>query len=141
VISIAYVSTASTPMSDEGIAAILVSSRANNVRLGLTGALLYHRGKFIQILEGPEEEVLARFRVIRADPRHGNLHEVSREAIERRQFGEWTMGFSALSEQAMKQLDGFDAYFGHTGKVALKSADASAQLFLEWLGEYWFAAA
>jgi len=51
--SIAYVSAAAAYMTDADVAAILVQSRANNVRNDLTGALFYHRGRFIQILEGP----------------------------------------------------------------------------------------
>ncbi len=140
-ISLAYVSTASTPMSDEDIAAILVQSRANNEQSGITGALLYHRGRFIQILEGPEEQVLSKYRQISVDPRHKSLHQVSREPIQVRQFPTWTMGFRTLSEKAMAQLDGFDSYFGRTGRVRIKNADPSAQLFLEWLGDYWFSSA
>jgi hypothetical protein len=140
-ISIAYVSAASWPMSDEEVSAILVQARANNVRNGLTGALLFHNGRFIQILEGPEEQLDERIRVITKDPRHRNIHIVSREPIEKRQFAEWTMGFRTLSPDAAKQLDGFDDLFARYGKVAIKNADLSAQLFLEWLSEYWFTTA
>jgi hypothetical protein len=38
----------------------------------------------------------------------------------------------------VKKLDGFDKIFGRSGNVDIKHADASAQLFLQWLGEYWF---
>lgn len=127
-------------MSEADIVEILVQSRANNVRSGLTGALLYHRGRFIQILEGPEDDVLTKYRTISFDPRHRNVQVLSRETIAERQFPQWTMGFRPLSPKAMKKLDGFDAVFGDTGNVQIKNADASAQFFLEWLGEYWFSA-
>jgi hypothetical protein len=138
VISIAYVSGATKAMSEADIVEILVQSRANNTNSGLTGALLYSRGRFVQILEGPEEELLRTYRAITLDPRHHNLHELSRESIQARQFPQWTMGFRPLSEKAVKKLDGFDKIFGRTGTVDIKHADASAQLFLKWLGEYWF---
>jgi hypothetical protein len=140
VLSIAYVSVTTKPMAEADIVDILVESRANNIRLGLTGALLYHRQRFVQILEGPEEVVLTKYRTIGLDPRHRNIHELSREKIEARQFPEWTMGFRPLSPKAMKKLDGFDRVFGQTGNVQIKRADASAQMFLAWLGEYWFSA-
>ncbi len=92
-LSIAYVSAAAVEMTDGEIAAILVQARANNIRHDLTGALLYHRGSFIQILEGPDEHVLSRFAVISADPRHPSISVVSEESIRERQFPEWTMGF------------------------------------------------
>jgi hypothetical protein len=135
------VSVAAKPMSEQDVVSILVQSRANNVELGLSGALLFHQGKFIQILEGPEDEVLKKYRTISLDPRHRNIHELSRETTETRQFPEWTMGFRALSLKDANQLDGFDQIFGRTGDVQVKGAEPSAQLFLQWLGEYWFAAA
>jgi len=141
VISLAYVSATSSTMSEDEIVALLVQSRANNTRLGVTGALLSHRGRFVQILEGDEATVLRLYRTISRDPRHGDIHELSRQAIQARQFPQWTMGFRPLTPAAMKKLDGFDANFGRTGTVQIKHADASAQLFLEWLGEYWFSAA
>lgn len=129
-------------MTDEDIAAVLVQSRANNIRDDLTGALLYHQGRFIQILEGPDEQVLSRFVVISADPRHRSVHVVSEESIRERQFPEWTMGFRPLADGAMKALVGYDDFFdGRTGEVRLVHADNEAQQFLEWLGEYWFARA
>ena len=139
-LSIVYVSVATKPMSEDNIVAILVQSRANNTRLGLTGALLCHRQRFIQILEGEEKQVLTKYRTISLDPRHRNVHVLSRELIEQRQFPQWTMGFRPLSQGAMNELDGFDEFFGRTGHVQIKHADVSAQLFLEWLGDYWFSA-
>lgn len=139
-ISIAYVSVATKPLSEDNVVAILLQSRANNVRLGLTGALLCHGQRFIQILEGEEQQVLTKYRTISVDPRHRNVHLLSQELIEKRQFPQWTMGFQPLSEEAMKELDGFDKFFARSGNVQIKHADASAQLFLEWLGEYWFSA-
>ena len=137
--SIAYVSAAAAYMTDEEIAAILVKSRANNTGRGLTGALMHHRGRFIQILEGPDEQVGARFDVISADPRHTSIHVVSDESIDERQFPEWTMGFRPLTDDSIRTLDGYDDFFdGSTGEVRLTHANDDAQQFLEWLRDYWF---
>ncbi|MET4783198.1 BLUF domain-containing protein [Glaciihabitans sp. UYNi722] len=137
--SIAYVSAAAVEMTDDDIAAILVQARANNLRHHLTGALLYHRGRFIQILEGPDEQVLSRFALISADPRHRSISVVSEEPIKERQFPEWTMGFRPLADDAVKELAGYDDFFDdRTGEVRLRHANNEAQQFLEWLGEYWF---
>jgi len=139
VLSIAYVSAAAIPLSDEDIAAILVQARANNVKDHLTGALIHHEGKFIQILEGPDKAVRARFAIISADPRHRSIHTVSEEQIDSRQFPDWTMGFRPLSNIEVKQLAGYDDIFdGSTGKVQLRNANHKAESFLEWLGQYWF---
>jgi hypothetical protein len=137
--SIAYVSAATNPMTDEDITGILVQARANNVRHELTGVLLYRDGRFIQILEGPDEAVLARYAIIASDPRHRSIHKVSEETVWVRQFPDWTMGFRPLTDAAVRQLPGFDDYFdGRVGKNRLDHAEQPAQQFLEWLSEYWF---
>jgi hypothetical protein len=139
ILSIAYVSAAVTPMNDGELAELLVAARANNLRLGLTGALLYRKGRFIQILEGPDEATRDRFAIIEADPRHRSVFKMNEERILARQFPGWTMGFRPLSDQTVTSLPGFEDYFdSRTGKARLERADNQAQQFLEWLGEYWF---
>jgi len=138
-LSITYVSSASAEMSEEAIAGILGPSRANNIRNDLTGALLYHRGRFIQILEGPDEMVKLWFGIIEADPRHRNVQKLSEKAIGERQFPEWTMGFRATDQDEAKKLEGFDDFFGsRTAAERIKHAENEAQQLLEWLAEYWF---
>ena len=139
-ISIAYVSAAAAPMTESDILSILQQARANNARHQLTGALLYFQGRFIQILEGPDDEVHARFDAISADPRHRSIHKVSEDEIHQRQFAEWTMAFRPTSPDLVRDLPGWDDFFdGRTGEVRIRNADNSAQQFLEWLTEYWFA--
>jgi hypothetical protein len=128
-------------MSDDDVAAVLTRSRANNGRDELTGALLYHRGRFIQVLEGPDDAVNGRLAVIAEDPRHSGIQKISEKQIGARQFPEWTMGFRPLSDETVKTLDGFDDFFGaRTGRARIVHAENEAQQFLEWLREYWFAA-
>jgi hypothetical protein len=136
-LSIAYVSVAAKPMSDEDVAKILTRARANNGRGGITGALLYHGGRFIQILEGADDQVRALFESIASDPQHRSVQKVREKTIGERQFPEWTMGFRDLTDASVKQLDGFEDFFGRRGKARIEHADNEAQQFLEWLGEYW----
>jgi hypothetical protein len=138
-LSIVYVSAATEPMSADEIAAILIHSRANNRRNGLTGALLYRSDRFIQILEGPDDEVRERFAIIASDPRHRSVHKMSEKKIAERQFPDWTMGFNPEGDQSVRHLDGFDDFFrARTGLDRIKHADNEAQQLLEWLAEYWF---
>ncbi|CAN5117945.1 hypothetical protein BH09ACT5_BH09ACT5_11750 [soil metagenome] len=140
-LSIAYVSASTGEMSEDDVAAILKQSRANNVWHQLTGALLYHRGRFIQVIEGPDDAVRTRLAIIAADPRHSGIRTISEKQIGARQFPEWTMGFVPLSGSAVTQLEGFDDFFGaRTGLARLEHAENEAQQLLEWLREYWFAA-
>jgi hypothetical protein len=136
-LSIAYVSTASSPVTEDDIAALLIGARANNRRNGLTGALLYHRDRFVQILEGPEDIVRERFAVIAADPRHKSVRVLRELTIADRQFPEWTMGFAPMDSASGSHLPGYENIFGRRGAERLKHADNEAQQYLEWLAEYW----
>jgi hypothetical protein len=136
-LSIAYVSVATRPMSDADIAGLLVGSRANNERDGITGALLYNRGRFIQIVEGEDDTVRARFDAIAADPRHRNVRKMREKTVGIRQFPQWTMGYREPTDESITQLDGFEDFFTRTGRARLEHAENEAQQFLEWLSEYW----
>jgi hypothetical protein len=137
VLSIAYVSVATSPMSDPDIVELLRRSRINNERDGITGALLYHRDRFIQIVEGDDDTVRARFATIAADDRHRNVRSMREKRIPERQFPHWTMGFRSLSDESVTQLDGFEDFFARRGRSRIEHAENEAQQFLEWLGEYW----
>lgn len=136
-LSIAYVSAATEAVGEAELGAILTQSRANNQRDGLTGALLFHAGRFVQIIEGSEVKLRERYEVISADPRHRVIQVVREREIAERQFPEWTMGFRPLSNEAAAQLEGFEDILVRTGRARLEHADNEAQQFLEWLGEYW----
>ena len=136
-LSIAYVSVATSPMTEDDIAAVLLKSRANNRRDGITGALLYHRDRFVQIIEGPDEVVRARFEVISADPRHRSVQIMEEGPIFERRFPEWTMGFREKVSVSATQLAGYENFFGRRGAERLKHAENEAQQLLEWLSEYW----
>jgi hypothetical protein len=124
-------------MSEEDIGAILTRARAKNERDGITGALLYHRGRFVQIIEGPDDRVRGCFDLIANDPRHRNVQIMREKSISSRQFPEWTMGFRAPSGDALTHLEGFEDFFSRRGRSRLEHAENEAQQFLEWLGEYW----
>ncbi len=136
-LSLGYVSVATDAMSDDDIAALLIIARASNARNDITGALLYHCERFVQILEGPDEKVLTTFASIARDPRHRSVHTMREKTIVSRQFPEWTMGWRAVSDDSLRRLDGFEDFFGRRGSSRLKHAENEAQQFLEWLGEYW----
>ena len=72
---------------------ILAASRRNNARCGVTGALIFNRGTFGQILEGPEDAVEETFLRIEADPRHDEVQVLDLKTIDAPAFGDWSMGF------------------------------------------------
>ncbi|WP_375424882.1 BLUF domain-containing protein [uncultured Friedmanniella sp.] len=94
---VAYVSSASQLLTTEQLEELLVTSRRNNEARGLTGALLYQDGNFIQVLEGEQSVVEDLYNRIAIDPRHRQVIVLVRGTTAERQFGEWSMAYSDLS--------------------------------------------
>ena len=72
--------------------------------------LLYGSGTFLQVLEGNEKVVDELIDQIRKDPRHTNLQILSRKAIQRRQYPDWSMGFKRVSDKELQNVDALRDY-------------------------------
>jgi hypothetical protein len=72
---------------------ILAASRRNNARARITGALLFTRGRFAQILEGDYAAVERVFETIQNDERHTGVVPLQFEAVPERGFGPWSMAY------------------------------------------------
>ena len=78
---------------------ILVSARRRNLAQDITGMMIYHRGEFVQILEGRKESIENVYeKFICPDTRHTAINKVLDNTITHRSFGEWSMGFVGTSE-------------------------------------------
>lgn len=94
-LQIVYISTARRRFSERELEDVLVKSRLNNGRCGVTGLLVAGGRRFLQALEGPEEAVGATFERIRADDRHFAVVPLSIKQVQTREFGTWSMGYEA----------------------------------------------
>lgn len=92
-LQVIYASAATRPFDKTALADLLESSRIRNAAEGITGMLVYHRGSFLQVLEGPEAPVEALTERIKADPRHGDFKLLLRDFVPQRAFGNWSMAF------------------------------------------------
>jgi EAL domain-containing protein (putative c-di-GMP-specific phosphodiesterase class I) len=110
-IHLIYSSAARQAFSDEDLIELLTRARAKNARLGITGMLLYTDGSFFQVLEGPSEAVEQLFQEIAQDQRHSQAVIIIKEAIPKRTFGEWTMGFTNITAQDVGQIVGINDFF------------------------------
>ncbi|RKR74805.1 BLUF domain-containing protein [Frondihabitans australicus] len=108
---LAYSSTASYDFTDGDLITLLMNSRANNRRDGITGLLLHDQGRFLQILEGDPETVRGRYDMIRDDPRHHDVTLVAEQAEPGRQFPKWSMGYTALNDPLVRSIPGFSNSF------------------------------
>ncbi|WP_181035143.1 BLUF domain-containing protein [Arthrobacter sp. B0490] len=116
VASVVYSSVATRYFSEADLTNLLRSSRHRNGALDLTGLLLYRAGRFLQVLEGPEQSVRNRMRSIATDPRHTGVRILLREKRQQRQFPSWTMRFDSINDTLSDEVPGFERSFVDAGQ-------------------------
>ena len=89
-----YISAAAPGFSRADLNNLLAVSRRNNAAAGLTGLLIFHQGRFFQILEGARASVGACYARIERDTRHTGLVLVENGSAQARAFDRWKMGFA-----------------------------------------------
>ncbi|WP_051563775.1 BLUF domain-containing protein [Enterovibrio calviensis] len=99
-IAIVYTSESLFDFDMETLKALMVQSRVNNTKHGITGLLLYREREFIQVLEGEEEDVNSAYQHIKNDFRHKRVEAIFKEPIERRYFPNWSMGLCRAEKSA-----------------------------------------
>jgi hypothetical protein len=105
-IQLAYVSSTSRLLTGPEIADLLIKSRANNARLGITGILLYKAGGVLQVLEGGEADVTALFATIERDRRHQSVILLFKKPVDGPDFPDWRMAFRDLNSKEVADLEG-----------------------------------
>lgn len=89
-----YISTSrALAMDDLLLDPILTVSRRNNEAAGISGLLLAGGRRFLQALEGPEDDVQATYARIKADPRHFAFVELANRRVDAPEFGSWAMAY------------------------------------------------
>jgi hypothetical protein len=99
-----YVSTAPRKLRQGELEAILVQSRRNNERDGVTGMLIYADGSFIQAVEGPAESIDTLLARLHHDERHRDILVIARYPVAQRQFPDWSMGFRSMERPRADEL-------------------------------------
>ena len=81
---------------------IVRSAERNNPALAITGALLFDKDRFFQVLEGESSSVTNLFIRICQDPRHKDICLIDAQSVSDRRFPNWSM---ALIEKPRATLD------------------------------------
>lgn len=126
-----YVSTATNPLELNDIHAIERVAIINNEKAGLTGVLTYCDGKFMQFLEGQISDVEQIFAAIKKDPRHHSIDVLRLDFIPERQFTDWHMKYTDVSEIHEKHGPVYYKIFNtqvDTLSVSLKAEESIAML-------------
>ncbi|WP_260855634.1 BLUF domain-containing protein [Curtobacterium sp. 9128] len=125
--SLVYMSSAVDRFDDDELEAVLAYARDRNSADGLSGLLVHRSGRFMQLLEGPYDAVMATYRRILEDDRHGDVSLLVEESIHTRRFPDWTMAFDRSADTDLPE--GFSGFLG----AGDTSADGSrARELLRW---------
>ena len=104
---LSYISTA-VAAHDEALRQlrdICARSGDRNARAGISSIVTIHRGKFAQVLEGPEDAVRALLRRIMGDPRHHSLLVLADAPLVARSYSDWSMAYRDPKAFIADQLD------------------------------------
>lgn len=101
---ILYVSRARSSMSERDVKDILSIARAVNAEHDITGLLLQGRDCFLQVLEGPHDDVEEVYRRIARDRRHEEVRLLQDNRVRERDFAPWRMGFCRVADPEGESL-------------------------------------
>ena len=123
----------SLPEVSAEINRILAASRKHNPAANVTGALLFNRGLFAQVLEGPVEKVEVIFERIQQDIRHGEVTVLQTGFSESRDFPEWSMAFASTEAEVCTNIaiPIFDAAFFNSSKAGEDVLEMLRQLVVQ----------
>ncbi len=104
---LSYISTAVAAHDDamRQLREICARSGDRNAQAGISSIATVHRGKFAQVIEGPEEAVRALLRRIMGDPRHHSLTVLADGPLVARRYGGLPMTYRDPKAFITDQLD------------------------------------
>ena len=128
-----YVGNTNSMFSDIGD--IITTSKANNPKRGVTGILLYHQGKFVQVIEGEEEDLRKLMTIIEKDERHTNVQYLVDEKVNERGFDQWNMDFFNLSDKDSLDYESMQQISRLYKKQPLVRSDQLVKMYEDLLKE------
>lgn len=131
-IQLAYVSTARRLMRHQDLTDLLACARRFNQAHAITGMLLYKDNSFLQVLEGDAGDVAPLYERIRRDDRHIKVKTLFEQAISRRDFADWSMGFHNLDGEDLKPLEGYTDFMqsGQTARAMFENLTLAKKMLL-----------
>lgn len=127
-----YVSSAIKLMEDSELLFLLDESREKNQRLGITGMLLYKEGNFMQMLEGEKSTVLELYDTINRDERHKDVITIITGDLKKRNFENWSMGFSNMNKAG--DFPKYNEYFKKN--LTLRSFQDDSQFAYKFITQF-----
>lgn len=131
--SLIYRSVAKEGFLETDIYKMLSDARDFNAEHHITGCLLYHDRKFLQLLEGEKSLIIRLFNTIESDKRHHKIAVLKTEDRLERIFDRWSMAFydyGHLQLSAQHKLRQIDQFF-----EASRAFEKSSKLTGNYFGE------
>lgn len=100
-----YTSKATSKTDKNDILDILETAKNTNLKLDITGCLVYHKTTFVQILVGEQNDVQELYALISKDERHKDLVILYEGKIEKRSFDNRSMAFQSLNDPDSNEKD------------------------------------
>lgn len=101
-------------MQSTDLEEILAHARRSNATNGITGALVYAEGIFLQILEGDKLKVQHLMAKIERDVRHETVTILREGEVPAAIFGSWKMAYVSATPKQVAQWAGVSAATGAT---------------------------
>ena len=101
-VGVVYKSRSTYPMTPADLDRLLMDSRSFNSQRGVTGALLFGAGQFIQYFEGLTADV--EYVYGRRSSLHSDIVELEQRRISERLFRKWFMGFRDAPASVIQKL-------------------------------------
>jgi len=123
---------------DDAISADLknieATAKVNNYRHNITGVLFHFDRKFLQVIEGAEDNLRALMEKISLDPRHHNIDYLVDTPVEFRGFEKWNMDTLNLNNPAEFNVDNMRSLTKNFEENLLPRSDALIYFYRKLLG-------
>lgn len=99
-----YMSTVSRTWEAVDVMQLRAACARHNPARHITGRLVFSRGMFFQVLEGPRSEVLGLMRTLEGDARHERIVELFATLTQRRRYRDFNMHIDAVTPDEFNRL-------------------------------------
>ena len=110
-VELIYYSRSINSLTEDDFNFLLDGARQKNHKRNITGAIVYSGRVFLQLIEGPREQINQLFQSISHDARHYDVSLVSFRTVGERRFPEWEMNYLSTVDKPIyvdRELDRLD---------------------------------
>ena len=129
-----YTSRACNKMSPKDLEALLIQSREKNLKINITGLLVYGNQEFVQLLEGSKDDIFDLYHTILNDERHTNVVLRWNGIVEQRSFKDWSMAFLNINELDYENMEAYSHYLQDgISSLNLTGSESLGKKLLLWM--------